>query len=77
MKQLKACGARNLPSIDYGRNTASTDLASAWNPLQALHPADPHPPIRAPSATPPRPPPPSQHKMIHNLDDHEIVDQRE
>jgi hypothetical protein len=28
MKQFKACGARNLPSIDYGRNTAWLQLAA-------------------------------------------------
>lgn len=28
MKQVKACGARNLPSIDYGRNAAWLQLAA-------------------------------------------------
>jgi DDE family transposase len=28
MKQFKACGARNLPSIDYGRNAAWLQLAA-------------------------------------------------
>ncbi|MGH3975617.1 MAG: transposase [Pseudonocardiaceae bacterium] len=28
VKQLKACGARNLPSIDYGRNAAWLQLAA-------------------------------------------------
>ena len=33
MKQFKACGARNLPSIDYNRNAAWLQLAAsltAW-----------------------------------------------
>ena len=35
MKQLKACGARNLPSIDYGRNTAWLQLAALATSLTA------------------------------------------
>ena len=35
MKQFKACGARNLPSIDYGRNTAWLQLAALATSLTA------------------------------------------
>ena len=35
MKQFKACGARNLPSIDYGRNTAWLRLAALATSLTA------------------------------------------
>ncbi len=35
MKQFKACGARNLPSIDYGRNTAWLQLAALATTLTA------------------------------------------
>jgi len=35
MKQFKACGARNLPSIDYGRNSAWLQLAALATSLTA------------------------------------------
>jgi Transposase DDE domain group 1 len=35
MKQFKACGARNLPSIDYGRNSAWLQLAALATSLSA------------------------------------------
>ncbi|MCA1695533.1 MAG: IS1380 family transposase, partial [Actinobacteria bacterium] len=35
MKQFKACGARNLPSIDYGRNAAWLQLAALATSLTA------------------------------------------
>jgi DDE family transposase len=35
VKQLKACGARNLPSIDYHRNTAWLQLAALATSLTA------------------------------------------
>jgi hypothetical protein len=35
MKQFMACGARNLPSIDYGRNTAWLQLAALATTLTA------------------------------------------
>jgi hypothetical protein len=35
MKQFKACGARNLPSIDYGRNAAWLQLAALATTLTA------------------------------------------
>jgi hypothetical protein len=35
IKQFKACGARNLPSIDYGRNTAWLQLAALATSLTA------------------------------------------
>jgi hypothetical protein len=35
MKQFKACDARNLPSIDYGRNTAWLQLAALATSLTA------------------------------------------
>jgi hypothetical protein len=35
MKQFKACGARNLPSIDYDRNTAWLQLAALATTLTA------------------------------------------
>jgi hypothetical protein len=35
VKQFKACGARNLPSIDYGRNTAWLQLAALATSLTA------------------------------------------
>jgi Transposase DDE domain group 1 len=35
MKQFKACGARNLPSIDYARNTAWLQLAALATSLTA------------------------------------------
>lgn len=35
VKQLKACGARNLPSIDYGRNAAWLQLAALATSLTA------------------------------------------
>ncbi len=43
MKQVKACGAANLPSIDYDRNAAWLQLAAlavsltAWLRHIALH----------------------------------------
>ena len=38
IKQFKACGARNLPSIDYGRNAAWLQLAALATSLTAwLH----------------------------------------
>ena len=35
IKQFKACGARNLPSIDYGRNAAWLQLAALATSLTA------------------------------------------
>lgn len=35
MKQFKACGARNLPSIDYDRNAAWLQLAALATSLTA------------------------------------------
>lgn len=35
MKQFKACGARNPPSIDYGRNSAWLHLAALATSLTA------------------------------------------
>lgn len=35
MKQFTACGARNLPSIDYGRNSAWLQLAALATSLSA------------------------------------------
>ncbi|MGH3984507.1 MAG: transposase, partial [Pseudonocardiaceae bacterium] len=35
VKQLKACGARNLPSIDYDRNAAWLQLAALATSLTA------------------------------------------
>jgi hypothetical protein len=35
MKQFKACGARNLPSIDYGRTPAWLQLAALATTLTA------------------------------------------
>ena len=35
MKQFKACGARNLPSIDYGRNAAWLQMAALATTLTA------------------------------------------
>jgi hypothetical protein len=35
IKQFKACGARNLPSIDYDRNTAWLQLAALATSLTA------------------------------------------
>ena len=35
MKQFKACGARNLPSIDYDRNAAWLQLAALATTLTA------------------------------------------
>jgi hypothetical protein len=35
MKQFTACGARNLPSIDYGRNAAWLQLAALATSLTA------------------------------------------
>lgn len=35
MKQFKACGARNLPSIDYSRNAAWLQLAALATSLTA------------------------------------------
>jgi len=35
MTQFKACGARNLPSIDYGRNAAWLQMAALATSLTA------------------------------------------
>ena len=46
VKQFKACGARNLPSIDYDRNAAWLQLAALATSLTRLA-AAPHPRRRA------------------------------